>query len=226
MIRFLPLNSSAKMPTKASSGSAGYDIYSSEEIIILPNQRRLVDVGFSMAFDGNMYARIAPRSGLAVKGIDVGAGVIDSDYRGPVKVLLINNSQTDFKVNIGDRIAQMIFESLAKNTDFQVVDSLDDTKRGVGGFGSTGTGELNNRPEDTNVFYVVRMENQLGTKSEIYNNLQDCMTFLQKHPNADYKKFSTMEDAKEYITMRNFVSQKQREQDKLFHIMNDMVDFM
>jgi dUTP pyrophosphatase len=226
MIRFLPLSSSAKIPAKASPGSAGYDIYSSEEMVILPGQRRLVDTGFSMAFEGNMYARIAPRSGLAVKGIDVGAGVIDSDYRGPVKVLLINNSQTDFKVNVGDRIAQMVFESLAKTTHFQVVETLDDTERGAGGFGSTGTGEMNKELENNNIFYVVRLENLLGSRSEIYNNLEECKTFLQKHPDAEYKEFLAMEDAKEYLNMRNFRSQKQKEQHKLFHIMNGMVEFM
>lgn len=226
MIRFLPLNSSAKIPAKASPGSAGYDIYSSEEMIILPSQRRLVDTGFSMAFEENMYARIAPRSGLAVKGIDVGAGVIDSDYRGPVKVLLINNSPTDFKVNVGDRIAQMVFESLAKNTHFQVVETLDNTERGVGGFGSTGTGEMNKEPENNNIFYVVRIETPLGSRSDIYNNLEECMAFLQKHPDAEYKEFLTMEDAKEFLNMRNFRSQKQKEQHKLFHIMNGMVEFM
>jgi dUTP pyrophosphatase len=206
MIQIKALSPYTKIPSKGSPGSAGYDISSVEELIIPMGQRRLVDVGFSMAFEGNMYARIAPRSGLAVKGIDVGAGVIDSDYRGVVKVLLINNSQTDFQVRVGDRIAQMIFEKLADNTHFQPVEELGQTIRGSGGFGSTGTGEMNK-----SVFYVVR--------NEIYNNLQD-------YPHEEYKEFSSMEEAKEYITMRNFESQKQKEQRKLFHVMNDMIDSM
>jgi dUTP pyrophosphatase len=243
MIQFKSLSPQAKMPSKGSPGSAGYDISSVEELIILPGQRRLVDTGFSMAFEGNMYARIAPRSGLAVKGIDVGAGVIDSDYRGVVKVLLINNSQNDFKVNVGDRIAQMVFESLAMNTYFQQVEELGQTVRGSGGFGSTGIGEmskeclhneilhsvpLNGMIENKveSVFYVVRLENPLGSRSEIYNNLEECMAFLQKHPNAEYKEFLTMEDAKEYLKIRNFRSQKQKDQQKLFHIMNGMVEFL
>jgi deoxyuridine 5'-triphosphate nucleotidohydrolase len=166
MIRFLPANSSIRIPCKASSGSAGFDIYSAEAVTIPVGKRALVDTGFSMAFEGNMYARIAPRSGLAVRGIDVGAGVIDSDYRGPVKVLIINHSQTDFEIQVGDRIAQMIFEAYAKHVNFQVVTTLDSTDRGSGGFGSTG----------------VRDENT--------------------------------------------ISQKQKEQMELFHIMNDMVEFL
>ena len=94
-------------------------------------------MAFSIPF-GN-YGRIAPRSGLAVKNfIDVGAGVIDSDYRGEVKVLLFNLSQdTDFSVSPGDRIAQMIIEKYTPTTLFEV-ESLSETVRGEGGFGSTG----------------------------------------------------------------------------------------
>ena len=132
------------MPRKATPESAGFDVYSAEEVTIPVGKRGLVDTGFSMAFEGNMYARIAPRSGLAVRGIDVGAGVIDSDYRGPVKVLIINNSQTDFVIQVGDRIAQMIFEAYVRDLNFQLVDNLDSTERGTGGFGSTGVRDESN----------------------------------------------------------------------------------
>jgi dUTP pyrophosphatase len=141
MIRFLPNHFSSKMPSKATPGSAGFDVYSAEELTIPAGKRSLVDSGFSMAFGGDMYARIAPRSGLAVRGIDVGAGVIDSDYRGPVKVLIINNSSGDFKIQVGDRIAQMIFEAYVKDASFQLVTTLETTERGSGGFGSTGMQE-------------------------------------------------------------------------------------
>jgi len=98
-----------------------------------------VDTGFSMAFPPSMYARIAPRSGLSVKHrIDVGAGVIDSDYRGPVKVLLINNGSTPFEISPGDRIAQMIFERI-ELPEIQITAGLPESEmRGEGGFGSTG----------------------------------------------------------------------------------------
>lgn len=141
----------AKLPTKATVGSAGYDLYSAEDKIIPSRSRALVDTGFSMAFPGSCYARIAPRSGLAVKFcLDVGAGVIDSDYRGPVKVLLINHGDVDYEVKAGDRIAQMIFENIEQPILVEVEDLPSETvtsserggyfrnRRGEGGFGSTG----------------------------------------------------------------------------------------
>ena len=91
-----------------------------------------------MAIPIGNYGRVAPRSGLAVKNfIDVGAGVIDADYRGEVKVLLFNFSDSDFKVSPGDRIAQLIIEKYTR-TEIEEVDDLDTTVRGEGGFGSTG----------------------------------------------------------------------------------------
>lgn len=142
-------NPNAKLPERATPGSIGADVFSAEDVIIPAGERKLIDTGFSMSFANQfMYARLAPRSGLAAKhSVDVGAGVIDSDYRGPVKVLLINNSKKDFEVKVGDRIAQMIFES-AFITRFTQVESLDDTSRGTGGFGSTGTGELVTNPNE------------------------------------------------------------------------------
>jgi dUTP pyrophosphatase len=93
-----------------------------------------------MAIPTGNYGRIAPRSGLAAKNfIDVGAGVIDSDYRGEVKVLLFNFSDVEFVVNPGDRIAQLIVEKYTRTEIEDVVEGdLDSTERGAGGFGSTG----------------------------------------------------------------------------------------
>ncbi len=93
------------------------------------------------------YGRIAPRSGLAAKNfIDVGAGVIDSDYRGEVKVLLFNFSEEEFKVNVGDRIAQLIVEKYTR-TEIEEVQDLSESERGAGGFGSTGVA-LKDQKED------------------------------------------------------------------------------
>ena len=98
-----------------------------------------------MAIPEGNYGRIAPRSGLAAKhSIDVGAGVIDSDYRGEVKVLLFNLSDTDFEVKPGDRIAQLIIEKYTMTEIQEVEGKLDDTVRGEGGFGSTGIQTLKN----------------------------------------------------------------------------------
>merc|ERR1712187_36037 len=96
----------------------------------------LADTDISIAVPAGTYGRVAPRSGLASKhSIDVGAGVIDADYRGPLKVLLFNLSDTDFAINDGDRIAQMIIEKYTP-TDLVEMNELEETNRGAGGFGS------------------------------------------------------------------------------------------
>ena len=124
---------------KATPGSAGYDLSSTEELTIAPLSRALVDVGLKLEIPANMYGRIAPRSGLAYRnGIDVLAGVIDSDYRGQIKVILINLGDKEFKINKGDKIAQIIFYNLANVHLTPAISSLSETSRGDGGFGSTG----------------------------------------------------------------------------------------
>ena len=91
------VSSHAKMPTRGSEGAAGHDLHSCEDVLIPARTRKLVDSGISVAIPvPKLYGRVAPRSGLSVKGLDVGAGVIDSDYCGTIKVLLINNSDTPF----------------------------------------------------------------------------------------------------------------------------------
>ena len=107
------LNKDAMAPSRQSVEAAGYDLYSSFSEIISPEERRLIPLGFSMSIPKGYYGRIAPRSGLSVKkSIDIGAGVIDSDYRGEVKVLIINNGRNIFHVKPGDRIAQLIIEKI------------------------------------------------------------------------------------------------------------------
>lgn len=132
------LNKDAKIPQKGTQKSAGFDLYSSEELIIKPKTRSLVSTGIKISIPDDCYGQIAPRSGLSLKGIDIGAGVIDSDYRGEIKILLLNNSENDFKVEIGSKIAQIIFKKIYNSFTFQVVDVLDETFRGSNGFGSTG----------------------------------------------------------------------------------------
>ena len=129
----------AKCPQRKTVGSAGFDLYACENKVIRSQHRSLVSTGLKIQIPLDCYARIAPRSGLAVSEIDVGAGVVDSDYRGELKVLLINNSTNDYHVDKGDRIAQLVIEKIYKD-DFEVVDEdvLDNSVRGEGGFGSTG----------------------------------------------------------------------------------------
>lgn len=132
------LSKDAKMPTKGTKGAAGFDLYAAANVKIEPRSRAFVSTGISLEFPFNdVYARIAPRSGLSVKGFDIGAGVVDKDYRGEVKVLMINNSTDTCHFQQGERIAQLIFEKIA---DVQLLetDVLTDTERGKGGFGSTG----------------------------------------------------------------------------------------
>ncbi|KAL1690736.1 dUTP pyrophosphatase [Schizophyllum commune] len=128
----------ARLPTRGSPLAAGYDMYSAEKTVVPAHGKALVDTGISVAVPAGTYGRVAPRSGLASKFmIDTGAGVIDADYRGKVFVLLFNYSDQDFKIEVGDRIAQLILERIV-NPDVMEVQDLDETLRGAGGFGSTG----------------------------------------------------------------------------------------
>ncbi|GAV66328.1 dUTPase domain-containing protein [Cephalotus follicularis] len=132
------LSTNAVLPSRASPLAAGYDLSSATETKVPARGKALVPTDLSIAIPEGTYARIAPRSGLAWKhSIDVGAGVIDGDYRGAVGVILFNHSDVDFEVKVGDRIAQLIIEKIM-TPEVLVVEDLDSTARGDGGFGSTG----------------------------------------------------------------------------------------
>ncbi len=130
------------LPAYATSQSAGMDLRANidESIVLHPMERRLVPTGLHIALPQGFEAQIRPRSGLALKhGITVlnTPGTIDADYRGELMVLLINFSDTDFVINDGERIAQMVV-ARHEQIEFQFVDELDDTERGAGGYGHTG----------------------------------------------------------------------------------------
>lgn len=130
----------AQLPTRANKTDAGADLYSVEGIIIPPKSRALVSTGISIELpSSNVYGRVAPRSGLAVKnGIDVLAGVIDNGYRGVIGVVLINtDNDKEFHVKPGDRIAQLIIESY-HCLPFEENDDLSKSDRSNNGFGSSG----------------------------------------------------------------------------------------
>ena len=132
------LTPKGKIPTCSTYEAPGYDLYSSEDIKVPPRTRILVSTDFAIQVPPGTYGRIAPRSGLSVKNcIDIGAGVIDKDYRAQIKILLISHSDTEFLVQQGDRIAQLILEQV-KTPDTKTVQSLQSTERGSKGFGSTG----------------------------------------------------------------------------------------
>ena len=127
----------AQEPARGSDEAAGYDLYSYENQTITPNKIKLIDTGISIRVPEGTYGRIAPRSSVSKKGILINAGVIDRDYRGPVKVMVHNLSNNDYVINKNDRIAQLILEQI-KTPPVELVEELDDTERGDGGFGSTG----------------------------------------------------------------------------------------
>jgi dUTP pyrophosphatase len=132
------LHENAMAPVRATEHAAGYDIFCNEHITLIPGARALISTGFAMAIPHGMVALIWPRSGLAGKhGVDSLAGVVDSDYRGEVRVALINHGHANVEFKPGDRIAQMLVQQVYQES-VVVVDDLDDTQRGAGGFGSTG----------------------------------------------------------------------------------------
>lgn len=131
-----------ELPAYATGSSAGMDLRAdiAEPLEIKPLQRAMVPTGIFIALPEGTEAQVRPRSGLAAKyGVTVlnSPGTIDADYRGEVKVILVNLSDTVFIVNPGDRIAQMVIARYEK-VEWEACDSLDETSRGEGGFGSTG----------------------------------------------------------------------------------------
>ena len=150
---FEKLHKDAQIPKRGSRFSAGVDLCSVEDIIrIKPNNRHVVKTGLAVRIPVDSYARIAPRSGLAVKnGIGVGAGVVDADYRGEIGIVLFNHGHEDFVVSKGDRIAQLIVEKIY--SDLTIIEGdvqNNTTKRGSGGFGSTGTCEADLKKLEVN----------------------------------------------------------------------------
>ena len=125
-----------------TDGSSGVDLsaFLEKKVVIKPNSSELIPTGLQVAIPEEYEIQIRPRSGLAAKesiGVLNSPGTIDSDYRGELKIILFNHSNKDFIINNGDRIAQMVLVPILK-MEFEEVDSLPDTVRGQGGFGSTG----------------------------------------------------------------------------------------
>ena len=136
----LPHGEGLPLPAYATAGAAGMDVVAAEELSLQPGQRHAVATGFAIAIPPGHEVQVRPRSGLALKhGITClnTPGTIDADYRGEVKVILINLGEEDFVIRRGDRIAQLVIAPVA-SASWRQVDSLDETARGAGGFGSTG----------------------------------------------------------------------------------------
>ncbi len=126
------------IPVYSHPGDAGADLRSSVDAVIPARSKHLISTGIRLKLPSGHVGLIWPRSGLAVKhSLDCGAGVIDSQYRGEVKVLLFNHSTVEHAIRKGDRIAQLLIQKVER-VEFFAVDDLEDTARGKGGFGSTG----------------------------------------------------------------------------------------
>ncbi len=154
-IKYSKLNPEGKEPFRANSSDAGYDLFSTEYVTLEPFQRKLISTGINVEIPEGFYGRVAPRSGLACKkGIDVMAGVIDSGYRGEIKVLLINfsfegynskpnafeamfGSANRMEIKPGERIAQLIIEK-CHAVEWKPMKTLEESQRGKHGFGSSG----------------------------------------------------------------------------------------
>ena len=139
-IKRLPHGEGLALPAYATPGAAGMDILAAEAVTLEPGSRHAVASGFAVAIPDGYEIQVRPRSGLALKhGISVPntPGTIDSDYRGELKVILINHGDAAFAIARGDRVAQLVLAPVTRAA-WAEVDELDDTARGAGGFGSTG----------------------------------------------------------------------------------------
>ena len=138
VLRFKQLDSRAVLPRRGSALAAGLDVCSIEDVELQPKQRATVRTGLAVAIPPGFYGRVAPRSGLAAKqGLDVLAGVVDSDYRGEICCVLYNTGEDVITLPAGSKICQLIIEQII-TPEAAWADSLEETARGAGGFGSTG----------------------------------------------------------------------------------------
>lgn len=139
MIKFSNKDGGGRTPIRGTSGSAGYDICSSTDTVVAPGEHKAISTDVYTEFPEDTVCFIKPRSGLAFKhAINVLAGVVDSDYRGEIKVILINHGSTPFHVKAGDRVAQLVFLGLTLHSTNVIESTVCEGVRGEGGFGSTG----------------------------------------------------------------------------------------
>jgi dUTP pyrophosphatase len=139
-VKVKKLNELARIPKYQSSGAAGFDFHSTEDLVIMPGETKLVGTGLSFELEEDVELQVRPRSGLSAKtGVRVAnaPGTVDSDFSGEVKIILHNTGTTPFTVSVGDRIAQGVICPVFR-AEFEQVDELSVTARGSSGFGSTG----------------------------------------------------------------------------------------
>ena len=140
LVKRLPHFEGLELPAYATDGAAGMDVLAAEDVILQPGERWPVATGLAVAIPHGYEIQVRPRSGLALKhgiGVPNSPGTIDSDYRGELKVILINHGAEPFAIARGDRVAQLVLAPVTQAA-WEEVAELDDTARGAGGFGSTG----------------------------------------------------------------------------------------
>ena len=148
MVKRLPHFEGLTLPAYATDGAAGMDVLSAENVTLAPGERWPVATGLAVAIPHGYEIQVRPRSGLALKhgiGVPNAPGTIDSDYRGELKVILINHGVSSFEIRRGDRIAQLVLAPVVR-ASWLKVEELDETARGEGGFGSTGGAVALDRP--------------------------------------------------------------------------------
>ncbi|KDO34188.1 hypothetical protein SPRG_01422 [Saprolegnia parasitica CBS 223.65] len=192
------LSATAVLPARGSALAAGFDLASAYECVIPAHGKALVKTDIAIAIPSGCYARVAPRSGLSWKNhLDVGAGVIDEDYRGNVGVVLFNHANEDFHVKAGDRIAQLILERIVAQADVQEVDELSDTARGDGGFGSTGVAKRAKVEHSMTTAASAGVDAIVGAIAAIEADLTDAQRKRLKElvVAADDRRFALLEKA-------------------------------
>lgn len=140
LVKRLPHGEGLALPAYATDGAAGMDVLAAEDVTLEPGARHAVATGLALAIPPGYEIQVRPRSGLALKhGVTVPntPGTIDSDYRGELKVIMINHGAEEFAIRRGDRVAQLVLAPVTQAA-WLPVDELDETARGDGGFGSTG----------------------------------------------------------------------------------------
>ena len=136
---FVKFSSRARSPVRSSPLAAGLDLAAATQLVISPGGRAVIPTDIAVEIPPGHYGRIAPRSGLAMRwGVNVGGGVIDEDFCGPIQILLMNHGTVDFRILVGDRIAQLILEKISYVKPKQI-ERMKITDRNDKGFGSTGT---------------------------------------------------------------------------------------
>ena len=170
IVKMTRLCNNARLPVRGSNGAAGYDLAAAQSAVVPAHGKLLVETGLSLSMPTGCYGRIAPRSDLALKKfVDVGARVIDEDYRGEIGVVLFNFGNDDFEVNMGDKVAQLIFEKI-KTPVVVETDSLEETERGDRGYGITGIQSTEKEPSCQSTVQDPRSESEQLIKLKTNQN--------------------------------------------------------